>query len=1068
MLYSPIFLVNRQGGISMTVLLIHFSDLHLRTNDDPILSRVSSIKNVLKDSLAESDNIIILISGDVAFSGKSIEYDLAKQFLSEFDREIKSIQKSVTLNYIIVPGNHDCCFEAELHGDTREQIIRDINANQELLEKTGILQDCLKPMQNYFDWCSSTLSSGIKNTDEQFVFERIFTFPDKTKLKFIGYNTAWMSLPDKAHDAILFPTHLISHISTDDSSDLVFSILHHPYHWIRSDVSKAFRETIEAISNIIITGHEHSSSYQSTTYLLGEETKQYIEGGELQNINETQESTFNTILVDIPNRRMKYTKYNWRSSLYLPQEFEWIDVPRSSNLRQDKFIILKPHSEFLMEPGAPLSHPRKINLTIDDIYVFPDLEELSDKPEGNFIHSNTTLDYLLTNNKLLVFGPENSGKTSLLKVMFRKYQQNGLVPLWVDGKDIRTGNPRRLKQFFSAAFKSIYGDRYVEDFWQLDSSGIALIIDDLQNSDLNRKAKLSLFDFINDHFGTALISSSSLISIQEILETEKNDFLHECKRALISEFGNVSRSRLIQKWLVLGQEDTFKELELDNRIKEIEAKSRIILRPSVAPSYPFYILTITQSVDNIGTASPILSNEDRGSFGFFYEWLITTALHRQPTRISDVSLKYRYLSELSYHMYQNNKIRIDSYELESFHNSYLQRFSLRHSDVSYGDMVNDLINCGLLKIENEYYEFRYPYVYYYFIARALNSRLQRPEYEAHVKETVSRLANQIDSDENENILLFLSYLSDNPYIRETILNVAKQMFSHNDPTDLNEDVAFINRDDFNLPMNLPDKKPREIRESIHERQDQERRKRKLKVVDTTKLADSKEDAQISDEIKAINRAFRMVRIMGHIAKNFATSWEGYEKYPITEGSYLLGLRTLKEILTNLAQSYEQFVEHVKETIQYGIEKEMVKLPPERRSSPTDAQLVTIAKLTAFIRTFIITSNGIIVISNYVGTDKLYPIYREILEKHNSLLSIRLIDVAIKLESQTHLPLESIAELLDDLGQNHLVKAILRRIAFKRMSLYETDRVEKQRCCQMLGIKQDDPRLYMPSRRIGKT
>lgn len=478
----------------MIIPLIHFSDIHLRTNKDPILGRVSSIKNVLKDNLTESDDILILVSGDVAFSGKRIEYDLARQFFSEFEREIKSTKESIRLNYIVVPGNHDCSFEPELHGDTREQVIRDINDNQELLQKAGILHDCLKPMHNYFDWCFTTLSSGIKSTDEQFVFERIFTFPDKTKIKFIGYNTAWMSLPEKGHGDILFPTHLIPHTCTDEPVDLIFSVLHHPYHWIRSDVSKTFRETVESASNIIITGHEHSSSYQSTTYLLGE-TRQYIQGGELQKENENEESTFNTILVDIPNRRMRYTEYNWRDSRYLPQEYEWIDIPRSSTLKQDKFIITESHSEFLMEPGVPLSHPRKKTLTIDDIYVFPDLEELSDKPEGNFIHSNTTLDYLLTNNRVLVFGPENSGKTSLLKVMFRQYQQNGLVPLWVDGKDIRTGNPRRLKQFFSAAFESIYGNQYVEDFWQFDPPNIALIIDDLQNSDLNRKAKLNLFDF---------------------------------------------------------------------------------------------------------------------------------------------------------------------------------------------------------------------------------------------------------------------------------------------------------------------------------------------------------------------------------------------------------------------------------------------------------------------------------------------------------------------------------------------------------------------------------------------
>lgn len=445
------------------------------------------------------------------------------------------------------------------------------------------------------------------------------------------------------------------------------------------------------------------------------------------------------------------------------------------------------------------------------------------------------------------------------------------------------------------------------------------------------------------------MSSSTLISIQEVVETEKNDFLLNCKRVSLPEFGNVSRSRLIEKWLSLGQEHTLKEVELDNKIKQIENKSKIILRPSLAPSYPFYILTITQSEDSIGAATHMLSNEDRGSFGFFYEWLITTSLHRSPKKIPDVNLKYRYLSELSYHMYQNNIIRMDSYALETFHASYLQRFALRHTDLPYVDIVSDFINCGLLKLENGHYEFIYLCVYYYFIARSLNIRLQRPESEAYVKETISRLAGQIDSEENENILLFLSYLSEDPFIRETILNAAKQMFSHNDPTDLDKDVTFINGDDFNVSMKLPEKKPRDVRASIHEREDEEQRKRDLKVVDTTRLSFNTDDERIAEHIKSIKQAFKIVRIMGHIVKNFATSWEGHQKYPLTEESYLLGLRSLKEILTNLAQSYDEFIKHVKETIQYGIEKEMIKLTPERRHFPTDAQLEELARATAVDR-----------------------------------------------------------------------------------------------------------------------
>lgn len=1051
----------------MTILLIHFSDIHIRTDEDPILGRVSAIANVLKEKLTECNDVFAVISGDIAYSGNVVEYDLASRFFAQFEKELKAINESVNLNYIIVPGNHDCVFEPGFHGDSREQLIQDILKDHQLLQKTGIVFDCIKPMQNYLDWVSGMLPAGIKTEQEKFAFERAFEFPDRTKIKFIGYNTAWMSLPEKGHGDILFPIHLVPPITTHDSVDLVFSLLHHPYNWVRADISRTFRDAVEATSNVIITGHEHLSSYQSTTYLFGE-TRQYIQGGELQNENDSENSTFNTILVDIPKRLMKYTRYSWRKNLYTSDEFEWTIIPRSKALKQDKFIISESHAQFLTQPGVPFSHPRKPNLSIDDIYVFPDLEELTEKPEGEFIHSSKALDYLLTSNKLLVFGPENSGKTSLLKIMFREYQRNEVVPLWVDGMNIRTGDPQRLKTFFNSAFNSIYDKEYLEDFWQLEPTKRLLIIDDLQDSNLNRKTKLKLFDFIENHFGLALISSSNPIAIQEIIETEKNEFLVSCKRVLLFEFGNVSRDKIIEKWLLLGQEETIQDIQLDSKIKEIDEKTKVILRPSLAPSYPFFILTVAQSVDNMGSTVPPLSNEDRGSFGFFYEWLITTALHRSPKKISDVSLKYRYLSELSYYMYEERKISIDSEELEAFHNSYLQRFSLRYIDLRYEDMLSDLISSGLLQLRNGYYNFEYPCIYYYFVARALNSRLQQPKHEKHVKEMISRLADQIDIQENENILLFLSYLSENPYIRDTLLQTAKKMFADFEPADLENDVQFINKEDFELALKLPDEKPRKVRQLIHEQEDKERRERFVRTKDTSKVAATTGEEEIDERLKLWTRAFKLVRVIGQIVKNFATSWEGPDKYPITEESYLLGLRVLKEVLTLYAQHLDEFVEQAKDALRFRIDKEMLSLPPDRRHILTDSQLEILARATAFAKTFLVSFNTVFAIARNVGSQKLYPTHKQILDEHNHLMSVRLIDVAIKLDCQMRLPIKIIAEILHDLDKNHLSKAILKRLAFHRMILYETDRTDRERCCRMLGIEQDDPRLLLPDRKIGKT
>jgi len=134
----------------MAVLLIQFSDIHLSSNNDPILQRIPSIKNALRDKLDYSDDILIIVPGDIANSGNQREYDLAQNFFYDFVKEIKTLKQNIKIHYFIVPGNHDCDLKDYLHEDTRELAIKNVLKNPELLQKPGIIYDCLGPQQSYF------------------------------------------------------------------------------------------------------------------------------------------------------------------------------------------------------------------------------------------------------------------------------------------------------------------------------------------------------------------------------------------------------------------------------------------------------------------------------------------------------------------------------------------------------------------------------------------------------------------------------------------------------------------------------------------------------------------------------------------------------------------------------------------------------------------------------------------------------------------------------------------------------------------------------------------------------
>ena len=74
----------------MTAVLLHLSDIHIKTPNDPILKRGESIAACLFSSLPLASHLFIVVSGDVAFSGEEKQYVLATDFLKRIQTVIQN------------------------------------------------------------------------------------------------------------------------------------------------------------------------------------------------------------------------------------------------------------------------------------------------------------------------------------------------------------------------------------------------------------------------------------------------------------------------------------------------------------------------------------------------------------------------------------------------------------------------------------------------------------------------------------------------------------------------------------------------------------------------------------------------------------------------------------------------------------------------------------------------------------------------------------------------------------------------------------------------------------------
>lgn len=102
--------------------IIQVGDLHLRdSSSNPVLSRASLVAQTLRPLVAQADELYLAICGDVAFSGKSVEYELAASFFGELQLALEQTSGPRLVGVVAIPGNHDCDFDGA--GDLREPSI---------------------------------------------------------------------------------------------------------------------------------------------------------------------------------------------------------------------------------------------------------------------------------------------------------------------------------------------------------------------------------------------------------------------------------------------------------------------------------------------------------------------------------------------------------------------------------------------------------------------------------------------------------------------------------------------------------------------------------------------------------------------------------------------------------------------------------------------------------------------------------------------------------------------------------------------------------------------------------
>lgn len=510
----------------------------------------------------------------------------------------------------------------------------------------------------------------------------------------------------------------------------------------------------------------------------------------------------------------------------------------------------------------------------------------------------------------------------------------------------------------------------------------------------------------------------------------------------IMSFGHVKRNEFIEKWITLGQSEV---LDSNDIIKEIDRLNRIIkpiLLQGYVPKYPIYLLIVLKAVETNRHHAL-----EKSSNAYYFEVLIKDALSAIEIENSETDKIYQYLTDLAREMFIKSEGALSLDEWRLFHKGHLEYYDMTEEQLSFNGIRTKLEKEKIITLGTNGYYFKYPYIYYFFVAQYLARKINDPL----VRSQISEMCKDIHITKNADILMFLTHLSKDDFIKDEVLKAAQSIFKDSPYLKLDSDIELINNlCDELTPLILQDVDVREHRRRVDEDLD------RLELIENREQASATEvlyndntdeidndlpSARILDFVNQINKAYKMIDIIGQILKNYYGSMSGKDKFLLCEEMFKLGFRINYAFIDDLTQHSEMIIHFISSVI---IDKKL-------ESSSERA--------TKLARRIVYNIGGLISLSSIsrivfsVGTSDLETTFTKVNESM-ACNSVELAYIFIKMEYYNTFPYTEVKRMYQKNKNNKIVVQILQNMVKRYLYMYETNRSERQKISDLVGMKID--------------
>lgn len=1033
----------------MRLLVVHLSDLHIGGTSDPVLTRAKRVAEAVQNLERELDAAVITVTGDLAFAGHSEQYYAAWQFLEDVAKHLRvglsprERGSAVPVYIIAVPGNHDCDFTGVR--PMRGVAVQAGRNDHKLSEDVDVVITCTEVQSTFFEYLDTFGAKGSSDASPKHHHRLAYKYEipiGNGIAQFLCLNTAWLSERQEQQGQLYFPANAVQ---PDGKADVVMAMFHHPYNWIESEAGRSFRKQLEATANLILTGHEHDALTRTQQMSSGERNT-YIEGGALQIPGKPNDSTFNAIVLDLVNRKQKLARCEWNGDRYLvkgPVEpsgdvfgLVWEDFQVTRLRTGDRFEFSETTVSWLDDLGMTLFRQSHGPLRLSDVFVFPDLQEVlyPRGKNGQSIPGARIIDLVADAPQLILLGDSKSGKTALAKVLFQSLHRSGYVPVILSGNETLP-HGEHLYSRIVRAFSQQYRPDTIETYKQLDRHRRAIIVDDFDRLRLSPKDRRRLAENLQAFAGRVILIANFMnFELMDLLHPEGlAEFVTPFTVYKIRPFGHRRRGDLVDKWIALGDGSSVEPAVAGREHAQLMNTMDVFIGNNFLPPHPFAILMVLQAYE---AGTPAATN--MSTYGAYYELLIRMAMARGRTP-SEWDTDLNYLAHFAYQMFQAKRTEVDEAMFHQINMEFEKRFEVS-KDAKY--LRRDLLQRDILSVSGETTRFRYPYIYYYFVAYWMRDHMS----EASVRNDVIRLSRSLHVDECANIVLFLAHLCKDPFIIGELIAAADSSFPDSEPAAFADDLAFLLN--IGAPLRRVRYRERDVIQSRNhvlatlDEAEELNEKEKEEEEDTPHL--DAPDGPSTDALSLINKfnaAMKTVDILGQVLKNFPGSLDGDLKLEIAQKCFTSGLRTAGGVFATIRDTQDGAISVLKDII-----KERC---PEL--APTDAEAEAIARGFLHFVAELLGYAVVVRIAYAIGSPELTRTYVRMVEKNN-MPSVRLIDVALKLDHSPSFPEGTVSDLAREFREGSFARMILQDLVLSHFYLFPVNFRVKQKICAVLGIQ----------------